>query len=124
VATQPLDVRMDPRLQAEGNVTLADLQKQLDLALGIVQTLSLARQTAAAIEAERASASGARAERLDTVYRKLVNAPGPYPQEMLISQIQYLYGIVTSADFLPNQDAFARFEELRKEVDGYVGALP
>jgi hypothetical protein len=121
-ATVPLDVRLDPRVAASG-VTTADLERQRDLALQVVQLLSEARRLLADVEAEHRSATGARAEALDGIRRRLENAPGPYPQEMLISQIEYLYGIVTSADFAPGRDAFERYAELRKELDEHTAAM-
>lgn len=121
--TQPLEVRLDPRVEAEGNASIADLQRQRDLALAVVETLSRARRAAAAIEAARDTASATRAATLNVIRAKHVNAPGPYPQEMLISQLEYLYGIVTSADFFPNPDAFDRLDELRAALDGHLARL-
>jgi photosystem II stability/assembly factor-like uncharacterized protein len=121
-ATVPLDVRLDPRVAARG-VTVEDLVRQRDLALQVVEALSDARRLLAAIESERAGATGGRAEALDRIRRRLENAPGPYPQEMLLSQIEYLYDIVTSADYPPGRDAFERYEELRTELDGHAAAV-
>jgi photosystem II stability/assembly factor-like uncharacterized protein len=121
-ATVPLDVRLDPRVAA-GGVTTADLERQRDLALQVARLLSEARQLLTDVDTELRSATGTRAETLDRVRRRLQNAPGPYPQEVFISQVEYLYGIVTSADFAPGRDAFERYAELRKELDAQITAV-
>jgi hypothetical protein len=108
---------------ASGDVTPDDLARQRDLALRVVDLLSDARHALAAIAAERPAAGGARAKTLDHIRQRLENAPGPYPQEMLISQIEYLYGIVTSADSPPGRDALERVDVLRRELDERLAAL-
>jgi len=122
-ATVPLAVRLDPRIAAAGDVTPEDLERQRDLALRVTEALSDARRLLAAVQTERAGAPGARAALLDEIRGRLENAPGPYPREMLISQLEYLYGIVTSADFPPGRDAFERYVELRRELDGYAATV-
>jgi predicted RNA-binding protein YlxR (DUF448 family) len=51
-------------------------------------------------------------------------AEGPYPQPMLLAQIEYLLGMIDRADQKPGRDAYLRFDELklmlqqcREEID-------
>jgi hypothetical protein len=73
-------------LPTSGDVTMKYL-RQGERALRVAEALADARRLVATVERERAGASGARAGRLDEIRRKRENAPGPYPQEMLISQL-------------------------------------
>jgi hypothetical protein len=45
---------------------------------------------------------------------------GSYPPPMLIDQLGYLYGMTSRADQQLGQDAFARLETLRTELDGLL----
>lgn len=118
--TQPLEVRIDPRLPEDG-VTQTDLEAQQALALQVRDLLTEARL--AADRLDRALSP----EQVDRLTNKealaklrglLVTAPEPsYPQPMLIAQIQYLYSMITSADQRPGKDAYDRYAELRAEFD-------
>jgi len=122
-ANVQLEVVLDPRVTATGDVTIEDLERQRDLALRVAAALSEARRLLATIERDRADAAGDRAAMLDDIRRQLENAPDPYPREMLISQLEYLYDVVTSADAPPGRDAFERYVALRMALDGYTAAL-
>jgi GDP-D-mannose dehydratase len=45
----------------------------------------------------------------------LVTAKGTYMQPMLISQVNYLYGIVRRADQVPGRDVYQRLQTLQAE---------
>lgn len=132
--TQPLSVKMDPRIAADG-VTLADLQAQQDLSLKIRDAMSDARRAAERIRAARerlAKGEGAAARRgqntgkkLAALEARLVTDPNvsSYPQPMLIDQLSYLYGMLDNADQKPGRDAYERYAELRKELDGILTEL-
>ncbi|MGH7475510.1 MAG: hypothetical protein ACRELD_04420 [Longimicrobiales bacterium] len=127
--TQPLTVRIDPRLP-EAGVTLADLEEQLELNLQIRDAVTEARMAAARIEAahQRLTEAPAEdvAERLADIERRLLTASEPgirYPQPMLLAQLEYLYSMSTTADQRPGRDAHARYSELRAELDALLGSL-
>lgn len=116
---QPLNLRIDPRVAADG-VTHEDLHAQWDLNMRIRDAISAARQLAEDVKAVHT----ARAENnqdvtaLDRLHAALVNAEGgSYPAPMLISQLQYLYGMTTRADQRPGRDAYARYETLKAELE-------
>jgi hypothetical protein len=122
VLTQPVEVRLDPRVAADG-VALAHLREQLDLSLKVRDALSEAGRLAARVHAARMTASGAQAERIAAAERKLVTAPVRYSQPMLVDQINYLYGLISRADQRVGRDAVARFAELRRELDAVAAEV-
>jgi hypothetical protein len=113
---------MDPRL-AEDGVTQADLETQLELSLKVVDAISEARLLVSQIAEERERVTGRRSDELDEIFRRLVRAPGKYPQRMLLDQLEYLYEVITTADFLPSNEAFGRHTELRAELDQLVASV-
>jgi photosystem II stability/assembly factor-like uncharacterized protein len=126
----PLDVRIDPRLAADG-ITVADLQAQYELAVKVAALAADAQQLVADLRAARprVEQAGDRTalQRLGAVERRVINEPGQaYPQQMLVAQISYLNGIVTRADNRPHRHAFERYDELRAELSAVraeLGAL-
>lgn len=124
---QELDVQMDPRLSYIG-ITKEDLAAQEQLNLKIRKTLGEAERAAAQIKdfqqreqsgkekaEEPATAAGQAASQL---YDRLVTSEkGSYPPPMLIDQMEYVYYMTTSADQRPGDDAYARFHELRQQLD-------
>lgn len=121
VETKPIEVRLDPRVAADG-VTRADLEEQLALLLDIQGTLAEARSTAADIAARIASRSSGptdpatRAElaTLRSLHARLVTASGPYPQPMLIDQLSSIARLAGSADQRVSRSAFTYLEELKR----------
>ena len=128
VLQQELILHPDPRL-AQAGVTIADLEQQEELSLKIVELMSMANKFEEALKTElnalqkQADSTLLTAEQeakrsaLESKLKSLVNEDGPYPQNMLISQIRYLYGVVSSADQLPGADAYARYKELKEELE-------
>lgn len=128
ILQQELLLNPDPRLAILG-VTSDDLKKQEDLALKIVNLLSSVNKLVSELQEELekltkearisplSATQQARKETLKAKLKLLVNEEGPYPQNMLQSQIRYLYSVVNQADQLPGRDAYVRFEELKKELD-------
>jgi photosystem II stability/assembly factor-like uncharacterized protein len=133
-ATEPLRLAMDPRVEAEG-ITVADLEEQLQLALQVRDAVSQVGQAAAEVdsllamvdtameEQSGAEGLGALREELLEIRAALIDAEGAYPQPMLVSQLQYLYGMLSRADQAPGGDAYARYEELRAELDRRLGQI-
>lgn len=128
VLQQPLFLTPDPRILDAG-LTLDDLQRQESLALQVVDLLSEAYRLEQSLRSEienlekkekNGSLTPDERSNLDALRKKrslLVNDEGPYPQNMLISQIQYLYGIIADADQLPGRDAYTRYEELKADLE-------
>lgn len=113
--TQPLTVRLDPRLAKDG-VTLVELQEQLTLNLQIRETLNEARQLVSQIGEKLRGASGETAGRLQALRAKLLTAPGPYPQPMLLDQLQSLSRMVNGADRKVGRSAVEYFQVLKKQL--------
>jgi photosystem II stability/assembly factor-like uncharacterized protein len=120
VDTKPLDVKLDPRVAADG-VTIADLQEQFDLLRRIQSVSADARETAAniarAIET-RAGGGGSSAAiaSLEALRAKLVTSGGSYPQPMLIDQLSNLARMAGSADQKVGRSAFEYLEELERRL--------
>lgn len=118
--TEPLELRLDPRLVADG-VTQADLEQQLAFNLQLRNTISEARFAASRIEA--AQKAGNAPEAVVAAGRQFESAGGAYPQPMLLNQLEYLYSMTTSADQKLGGDAFTRYAELRAELDQRLAAI-
>ncbi len=137
-ATEALHVLVDPRIEADG-VTSEDLAEQLAISLAIRDVTSEAKLAVHRIQAARQQlkqrmhgAEGATdvTERATDIDKKLadiesrfVNADTRYPQQMLLSQLSYLYGMVNRADQKPGRDAATRLAQLRSEVESHVAEL-
>ncbi|MGE0454351.1 MAG: hypothetical protein AB7O37_16415 [Vicinamibacteria bacterium] len=118
--TQPLRVKPDPRLAADG-VTEADLREQEALNLRIREAIARARRLAARVDAERdrrRAAGEPSSADLDVLRARLVTAGGAYPQPMLIDQLQNLYRMTTGADQKLGREAFRRLDELAGRLAG------
>jgi photosystem II stability/assembly factor-like uncharacterized protein len=116
-----LDVRIDPRLAADG-ITDADLHAQYELAMRVALLQADAQRLQARLREtrQRLEQTGDRAsiERLAVLERRALNEPGQaYPQQMLIAQIGYLNAIASRTDNRPHRDAYERYDELRRELD-------
>jgi photosystem II stability/assembly factor-like uncharacterized protein len=113
-ASREFRVQMDPRVVAEGEVSIADIEEQSAFSLGVRDALSDARRAAAQIDKARE----ALAENedlpyaLESAYQALVTNSVRYSRPMLIDQLQYLYSNLVIADQAPGADARERFEQL------------
>lgn len=121
---QPFTIQIDPKVLKSG-ITETDLQAQTDLNLKIVDLLSDANRLAGKVQKElkklkatkKASINTDRKTLLEKTEKALVRAKGHYTKPMLISQIQYLYGMLNRGDQRPGKDAYERYEVLKKEFD-------
>lgn len=113
--TQPVTVKADPRVTKDG-VTQADLVEQAAFSLKVRDRLSelnkLADRLKKALDAKRGDEATVRA-----LYDALVNKPGAYPANMLISQLQNVARAVGQADQKIGASTYTRFAELVKEID-------
>jgi photosystem II stability/assembly factor-like uncharacterized protein len=125
--SQSLEVGIDPRLAKDG-VTQADLEEQLALSLKLRETIADATAAVRRIdEALRPMASqpdaAEKAGRLRALRARLVTAPGPYPQPMLIDQLQSTYRMATGADRKIGRSTLDYLDDLRKELAGIVSVV-
>jgi hypothetical protein len=121
-ATRDLEVRADPRIVKAG-VTQRDMEEQLAHNLRVRDAVSEARRTAARVKAALKRMSGATGSAADSL-RQLValdtalsTEPIRYSQPKLVDQLQYLYGMTTSADQRIGHDAVLRYQELKAELE-------
>jgi hypothetical protein len=114
---RPLDVRIDPRVAAEG-VTQADLQEQFDLGLKVRDAIAEARALAAKMTAARQSMRGdsPASRQLQALIARVVTADIVYPQPMLIDQLSNVARMIGQADQKVGRDGFVRVEDLMKEM--------
>jgi photosystem II stability/assembly factor-like uncharacterized protein len=130
VATRSFELMIDPRV-AEDGTTVADLEAQEELNLEIRDALSRAHRLAADVvrSQERVqTASGDHAglhEELTDLEASLLSEREPvsYPEPKLLNQISYLYGMTTSADQKPGEDAYVRLEQLQEQLSSYEQRL-
>jgi len=114
--TQPLDVRIDPRLPKDG-VTQADLEQQYDFTMKLRATIDEARAFTAAVTAALQGAAGDRQKTLAAVRRALVTDTGyAYPQPMLNDQLSAVLRVATAADARVNSEAIRRYDDLVTEL--------
>jgi photosystem II stability/assembly factor-like uncharacterized protein len=123
--TQPLVVRVDPRVAADG-VTQDDMEAQFAHNMEVAGLLNrfadLVRDVEAALEEAEEGSEAAVA--LEGLHAALVtDNSDSYPARMLDSQLRYLYGMTTSADQRPGEDAYVRFEDLEEQVNEALEAL-
>jgi hypothetical protein len=111
-----LDVAADPRVIASG-VTLRDLEEQTDLLLKVRDAMGAARQLVEKLRTAREQSRdvAAKVAAIDGVLQRLVSAPGPYPQPMLIEQLGNVARMLGQADQAPGRDGRERFDDLQKE---------
>jgi hypothetical protein len=135
--TRTLEVKIDPRVTADG-VTQADLQEQADLLLRVRDAISAGRkfQDRLAQAMEKAGvkpppppAPGETpgtvkyASPLQATWAKLVTAPAPYPQPMLIDQFTNIARMLAQADQKPGKDAWDRYTDLAKDLAAIEGEV-
>ena len=118
--TQEFEVLVDPRVEAEG-MTSSLMEKQQLMQQKVIDLLSTARQLQDRLEKEHKKLKSAgsnknRLEQLDKALQMLRNNQGAYPQQMLISQISYLYNMVSGPDQQIGMDVAQRYEELQSNL--------
>jgi hypothetical protein len=128
MATQPLAVRADPRVLADG-VTDAVLAEQVAHNLRVRDMVTEANQAVARLRAakERLTSAGAPAAdtlaRLAAIEQRLVTPAVRYSRPGLQTHIGYLYGLTTQADQRVGRDAVERYQALRAALDKELAAV-
>lgn len=108
--SQPLQIRLDPRVVADG-VTQADLEAQHRLLTALRDTTARALALSAALS-QVAAGSDARAQQAAALHAQLVTAGGNYPQPMLVDQLANVWRMANQADQPPGRDAVLRLDDL------------
>jgi hypothetical protein len=127
-ATQPLVVRADPRVAADG-ITLAVMREQLEHNLRVRDLVSEMNMMVARVRTERERLAGAGASAADTLQRlaaleaKLLTPAVRYSRPGLQAHVSYLYGMANRADQKVGRDAVERYRVLRQEVDARQAEL-
>jgi photosystem II stability/assembly factor-like uncharacterized protein len=120
-STTTLAVRADPRI-AKAGVTQREMEEQLAHNLRVRDALSEARRAAARVTAALKRLDGATGRAADTLRAlsvldtALTTNSIRYSQPKLVDQLEYLYGMTTSADQRIGRDAVARLRELEGEL--------
>jgi len=137
--TRDFRVLIDPRVEAAG-VGASDLLAQEGLNLVIRDALGQARRIAHRVDvllettsqrleevgqgSPAARVAAALRDELSALHAELVSDEDiRYPETMLIDQLEYLYGMTTSADQRPGADARRRIETLDAELADTVARL-
>ena len=121
--TISFEAKVDPRVVKEGTVTVEDIRAQTELALKARDALSRARLAAAQVSTALEEARGAKLETLQSLAKELVTPKRRYSQPMLIDQLSYLYGNLSSADQRPGKDAYDRYESLSSQLNEQLAKL-
>lgn len=126
-ATQPLAVRADPRVTADG-VSDAILAEQVRLGLQVRDFVSEVNRTVARLrEIRRSTPEVAGQAAFADAERALLTAGGAYPTPMLQDQAMYLYSLVNGADQKAGRDVTERLAELtarHQAIVARLGGLP
>jgi photosystem II stability/assembly factor-like uncharacterized protein len=126
--TQPLVVRADPRVAADG-VTLAVMREQLAHNLRVRDLVTESNMLVARVRAEKQRLTAAGASSADTLQRltaleaKLLTPSVRYSRPGLQAHIGYLYGMSNRADQKVGRDAVERYRVLRQELDARAAEL-
>ncbi|HEV2749666.1 MAG TPA: hypothetical protein VGV12_03970 [Gemmatimonadales bacterium] len=121
--TQPLMVRMDPRVRAAPGA----LARQWAVAAGLVTALQRDSAALDLVRRLRREITGARTGTIDSLVRATMQLEsGPDGLTRLNGQIADLYGLVEAVDAAPTQQAEAEARELARRLaalEAEVGAL-
>jgi photosystem II stability/assembly factor-like uncharacterized protein len=126
VQTQPLVVRIDPRVAADG-VTEADLREQYEHNLRMRELVEAVNDVAARVrdaQARLRNSTGADAETAKTITAiaaRVFTEPVRYGKPGIQAHITYLAGMTASVDQKIGRDAVERYQVLKKELDA-IGA--
>ncbi len=129
-AVRTFELKADPRVLKDG-VTQADLDEQFAFLIKVRDTLAQARQLQEKVDQAMQKAGvkppspappGMRpldlkfAHPLQRVWTLLNEMPGPYPQPMLINQIENIQRMAGQADQKVGKDAVDRLSDVVKEL--------
>ena len=116
--TQPLIVQADPRIRVDG-ITDAILvaQERHELAVrAAIEEARAASVRAREVRTQMQSRGAPMLREAEDIVRALDTVEGRYQRPMLVSQLEYLYGMTTGADQRIPRDAAARLVALKAEL--------
>jgi photosystem II stability/assembly factor-like uncharacterized protein len=125
VQTQPLAVRIDPRIAADG-VTEADLREQFEHNMKMRALVADADAVAGRLRDAQARLRGDsadRAKRVAAIAARVFTEPVRYGKPGLQAHITYLAGMTAAVDQKIGRDAVERYQTLRKELDAIRAEL-
>jgi photosystem II stability/assembly factor-like uncharacterized protein len=117
----PFEIVMDPRVRDHG-LTETDLVKQWEMQIQVRELHEEVHRFQEELEKEIESLKGKddqekRLQEVGLLLAEVKNDEGAYPQEMLLSQVSYLYSMVNGADQVLGEDASKRYEELSAKFE-------
>jgi hypothetical protein len=121
---QEFNLMPDPRV-IEGGVSIADIKKQEEVNLQIVDLFSKANKYMYEIKKLKKSINTKDdqtkeekelVKKYDKIIGMMETAEGTYMKPMFISQLRYLYGVTSGPDQVVGGDALFRLEELKEEL--------
>jgi hypothetical protein len=125
-AAHEFEVRLAPRVQAEGTATVEDVTAQAELALRVRDVISEARRAVARLDAVRGGMEengGPIAPAFHDIHATLVTPSIRYSRPALVDQLEYLYRNLDRADQRPGRDAYERIDELSRSLHEALGQL-
>jgi len=117
---------MDPR--SIDNVSITDINQQIELQIKIRDLFSSARKLQDNLEKKKTKLNKkkdlseeekAHMLQIEASLKKLKTQEGIYMQPMLVDQISYLYSMLNETDQAPGKDAIERYEELMEEFEEF-----
>ena len=122
VMAHEFEVLADPRVKAAG-MTEQMFDMQQGMQQKVMALLTEARlfqdqleKESKTLEEKGEEAPNGRLEKVTSVLKELKNDEGAYPQQMLVSQISYIYNMVNGADQQIGKDVELRFAELKEQL--------
>lgn len=112
--TESFQVKIDPRVTKDG-VTQFDLTEQLRFSMKVRDALTEARKLVERLREARDKKIGDQA-RVQQLWDKLVNKPGPYTDNMLLEQISNISREISQADQKVGASAIERYNDVMKEL--------
>lgn len=111
--TESFQVKIDPRVTRDG-VTQADLLQQMLFSLKVRDAIGEVRKLIERVREARDKKIGDQAK-LQELWNRLVNKPGPYPDTMLLDQISNIQREINQADQKIGASAIERYNDVMKE---------
>jgi hypothetical protein len=125
-ATHPYRLLVDPRLVADG-VTAADLREQYlhnlrmrDLSAEVQRLQGRLQAAQTRLAAASGSAAADTLAKVRSVLSRVLDQPIRYGKPGVATHIRYLASMTTGADQKIGRDNIARYQVLRRELDGLI----
>ncbi|MEO9477882.1 MAG: hypothetical protein ABJG41_20230 [Cyclobacteriaceae bacterium] len=118
--SQSFDYTIHPNL-IEIGVTESDLAEQEELGLKVARLVVGIEQHIASLERDLKKAKGTDAEKmLKAELSRFKKGPKRYDEPQILEHSKYLYTMITKEDQKPGEDAYARYEYLKKSFEKMI----